>query len=138
MNKSVLNWFEIPVRDIARAQRFYETLLACDLRREDMGGNALAVFPYADGGTGGALVQGPAIPAPTNDGVVLYLHAGPSLDVVLARAWELGARVLMPKTELPGDIGAIAQIVDCEGNRVGLHQPGVPASSTTTAATATA
>ena len=33
----------------------------------------------------------------------------------------LGAKVLLPKLQLPGTIGFIAQIVDSEGNRVGLH-----------------
>ena len=44
-------------------------------------------------------------------------------DAVLARARELGATVLQDKLELPRDIGFIAQIVDSEGNRVGLHSP---------------
>ena len=55
--------------------------------------------------------------------LVLPLNASPSLDVVLSRAAELGAQVLLPKLELPRDIGFIAQIVDCEGNRIGLHSP---------------
>ena len=42
---------------------------------------------------------------------------------MLSRANELGAKVLLPKLELPRDIGFIAQIVDCEGNRIGLHSP---------------
>ncbi len=37
MTRNALTWFEIPVTDIDRAQRFYETLLARDLRREQMG-----------------------------------------------------------------------------------------------------
>ena len=39
-----LNWFEIPVRDLNRAQVFYETLLATRLRRETIGASQLAVF----------------------------------------------------------------------------------------------
>ncbi|HEX7640263.1 MAG TPA: VOC family protein [Burkholderiaceae bacterium] len=123
MTTSALNWFEIPVHDIDRAQRFYETLLGRPLRREDMAGQALAVFPYDDGGVGGALIQGSFAPEPSIDGRIVYLAATPTVDATLARAAELGAKVLMPRTQLPGDIGAIAQIVDCEGNRVGLHAP---------------
>ena len=123
MTRDALTWFEIPVTDIDRAQRFYETLLAQDLRREQMGPQTLAVFPYDDGRVGGALLQSPTAPASTTDGNIVYLAAGPSLDVVLARASELGAKVLLPKLELPRDIGVIAHIVDSEGNRVGLHSP---------------
>jgi predicted enzyme related to lactoylglutathione lyase len=121
---SAIHWFEIPVTDIDRAQRFYETLFARDMRREQMGPQTLAVFAYDAGqGIGGALLQSATAPAPGTDGPLVYLNASPSLDTVLSRAAELGAKVLLPKLELPRDIGFIAQIVDSEGNRIGLHSP---------------
>ena len=58
-----LDWFEIPAHDLARAQRFYETLLGTTLRREQIGASALAVFPYAETGVGGCLMAGPGTPA---------------------------------------------------------------------------
>ena len=122
MQRDAIHWFEIPVVDIDRAQRFYETLFAQPLRREQMGPQTLAIFGY-DGGIGGALLQSATAPAPSLDGNLVYLNAGPSLDRVLARAGELGAKVLLPRLELPGAIGFIAQIVDSEGNRIGLHSP---------------
>jgi predicted enzyme related to lactoylglutathione lyase len=122
MQANAIHWFEIPVVDIDRAQRFYETLFARSMRREQMGPQTLAIFAYDDGnGIGGALIRSDAAPKPGVDGPLIYLNAEPSLDRVLARAAELGAEVLLPKLELPRDIGFIAQIVDCEGNRVGLH-----------------
>ena len=124
MSHSAIHWFEIPVSDIDRAQRFYETLLARSLRREDMGPQTLAIFPYDNGqGIGGALLKSATAPAPGTDGALVYLDASPSLDAVLSRASELGAKVLQSKLELPRNIGFIAQIVDCEGNRIGLHSP---------------
>lgn len=117
-----IHWFEIPVADIDRAQRFYETLFASSMRREAMGPQTLAVFAY-DGGIGGALIRSDAAPKPGTDGALVYLNAKPSLDAVLSRARELGATVLQDKLELPRDIGFIAQIVDSEGNRIGLHSP---------------
>src|SRR5436853_7865266 len=82
-----LNWFEIPVRDLDRAQRFYETLFARPLRREAMGPDTtLAVFPYTEGsGVGGCLYAGTNAPAPTTQGTVVYLNAEPSLNAVGAR-----------------------------------------------------
>ncbi len=124
MTRNAIHWFEIPVADIDRAQHFYETLFAQDLRREQMGPQTLAVFPYEHGqGVGGALLHSSTAPKPGTEGPLVYLNASPSLDAVLSRAAELGAKVLLPKLELPGDIGFIAQIVDSEGNRVGLHSP---------------
>jgi predicted enzyme related to lactoylglutathione lyase len=122
MQHDAVHWFEIPVSDIDRAQRFYETLLARAMRREQMGPQTLAVFAY-EGGIGGALLKSATAPEPGTAGTLVYLNAKPSLDAVLARARELGAEVLLPKLELPNDIGFIAQIVDSEGNRIGLHSP---------------
>jgi hypothetical protein len=116
-----INWFEIPALDLDRAQNFYETILALKLRRDNVAGQDLAIFPYdrASGATGGALVAGPGI-RPSRDGAIVYLDAG-VMDDVLARIQPAGGDVLLPKTELPHNIGFIAQIADTEGNRVGLH-----------------
>lgn len=120
--RDAIHWFEIPVTDLDRAQRFYETLFARSMRREQMGPQALAVFDYEDG-IGGALLKSDTMTRPGTEGTLVYLNAEPSLDAVLARARELGATVLQDKLELPRDIGFIAQIIDSEGNRVGLHSP---------------
>ena len=60
---NVINWFEIPVADMDRAQTFYESVLARKLRREDFGGITLTVFPYDEPATGGCLQAGAAAPA---------------------------------------------------------------------------
>ena len=54
--KNAISWFEIPTRNLDAAQTFYETLLDCAMRREDMGPSQGAVFPYEGNGTGGALI----------------------------------------------------------------------------------
>jgi len=119
--RDALNWFEIPVRDIERAQKFYEATLAAPLRREPMGSYTLAVFGTDDAAVGGCLLAGAEAPAPSRDGTVVYLNANPSLDAVLARVEPAGGRITMPKVTLPGGMGCFAHIVDPEGNRVGLH-----------------
>jgi predicted enzyme related to lactoylglutathione lyase len=117
-----INWFEIPVTDIERARRCYETVLDRPLRRESMGPQGeLAVFPYEPGtATGGCLMQSPAL-RPGADGVRIYLNAEPSLDAAVGRAERAGLRVLVPRVDLPGGMGAFAVIVDSEGNTIGLH-----------------
>lgn len=118
---NAVNWFEIPVRDLARAQRFYEIVLGTPMRREAMGPQQMAVFAYApEAGVGGCLVhEEGAVPAAV--GSLVYLNAGPALDPVLARAAAAGGRIATPKTALPEGMGFWAHIDDCEGNRVGLH-----------------
>ena len=118
LTPSVPVWFEIPTRDLDRAQRCYETLLDQPLRREDFGGMPMAVFPYEQPGASGALVADSRV-APSSEGSVVYLGMD-SIDPVLARAEAAGCQVLMPRTILPHDIGAIALLIDSEGNRVGI------------------
>ncbi len=119
--QNAINWFEIPARDLDRAQAFYEAVLARPMRREPMGPHTLAVFSYADTQVGGALMAGPEVAPPSQAGTIVYLDASPSLDAALERALGLGAKLLCPKVQLPGDMGAFAHIEDSEGNRVGLH-----------------
>jgi predicted enzyme related to lactoylglutathione lyase len=119
---NAVNWFEIPVRDIERAQASYEKLLAKALRREAMGPQTLAVIPCdAAQGVGGALISGVHIPDPSPNGTLVYLNAEPSLDAAVERAVAAGGRVATPRVELPGGMGCFAHVVDSEGNRLGLH-----------------
>lgn len=120
---TALNWFEIPVRDLDRAQAFYEQVIGRPMRREAAGPDTtLAVFDYAPGsGTGGCLYAGAHGPAPSLDGALVYLNAEPSLDAAAARALAAGGRIATPRVDLPDGMGAFVHIVDSEGNRVGLH-----------------
>jgi predicted enzyme related to lactoylglutathione lyase len=121
--RNAIHWFEIPVRDLDRAQAFYSTLLGTTLQRQTMGENTLAIFSYDEPGVGGCLMAGAGMPEPSVDGALVYLGAGDSLDPVLARVARAGGRVRTPKTQLPEGMGCFAHIEDSEGNRVGLHAP---------------
>ena len=117
---SRVSWFEIPATDLDRASRFYETILQTTLQRGQFGGQDLAVFPYEAPGVGGCLLAAPKTQT-TPDGVAIYLNADPSLDAVLARVPCAGGTVVQGRTELGGDMGCFARIIDSEGNGVGLH-----------------
>jgi len=120
--KNAISWFEIPSTQLEQAQAFYETVLACSMRREPMGPSQGAVFPYSkDVGVGGAIMAGPTAPVPSANGTLIYLDASPSLDAVLARVTAAGGHIAMPRQTLPQGLGFIAHITDLDGNRVGLH-----------------
>lgn len=119
--KNAVNWFEIPVTDMNRAQAFYEAVLACKLRREDLGDKTLAVFPYDEPATGGCLQSGANRSAAAGSGIRIYLDCTPSLDAVLARIQAAGGTIVSPKFKLPDGMGVIAHMRDTEGNEVGLH-----------------
>ena len=118
--RNALNWFEIPVRNLDRAQTFYERMLGVTLRREEMGRHALAVFPYGDGAVGGCLLEGAAW-KPSPDGALVYLNVEGPLDAALARAQAAGGRVDTPRVDLPAGLGCFAHLTDTEGNRFGVH-----------------
>jgi len=118
-----LNWFEIPVSDMDRAVRFYETLTGQRLKREAFGGpgQELAVFPADnDADVHGALFKSPAL-QPAAQGTLVYLNAGDTLAPWIARAEAAGGRIVQPRVTLPDGMGCFAHIIDSEGNRVGIH-----------------
>ena len=120
--KSAIHWFEISVPNLGRAQRFYETVLGCQMRREPMGPSEGAVFPYSpEEGVGGALMCGPTAGQPGAGGSLVYLDGGASLDATLARVQAAGGHIALPRQALPPGMGFFAHITDPDGNRVGLH-----------------
>ncbi len=116
-----IDWFEIPVRDLDRAQTFYEAVLGRPMRREAMGPMTLAVFAYGDGAAGGCLFHGAGAPEPSLQGALVYRNAEPSLDAALERVRGAGGEITTPRVDLPDGMGAFAHVRDTEGNRVGLH-----------------
>jgi uncharacterized protein len=118
--KNAVVWSEIAVSDLKRATAFYEKLLDGKLKQENFGPFRLALFPHAAEGVGGCLMHGEGY-EPSAKGTVTYLAATPGIDAALERARTLGAKLLLPKTALPGEQGYIAHIADSEGNRIGLH-----------------
>ena len=121
MSLNAISWFEIPAADLERAQRFYESTLGVPLKREQIGDEQLAVFPYERPGAGGCLHHASRPVQPSRDGTRVYLDAGASLDAALNRALAAGGRIATPKVALPPGMGFFAHIEDSEGNVVGLH-----------------
>jgi len=116
-------WFEIPANDLDRATRFYETILATELDRQTIGPSELAVLPYGEGGSGGAIVRAADL-VPSASGTLVFLNADQGLDQVLARVEPAGGWIEGEVVTLPGAMGRYARIRDCEGNAVGLHERG--------------
>jgi predicted enzyme related to lactoylglutathione lyase len=120
VQKNPVGWFEIPVKDMARAKSFYQHVFALELEEHQIGSELMAWFPMAEGVTGsaGSLVKGEGY-EPSLKGVLIYFTA-PDIDATLSRAKEKGGRVITEKTSI-GEHGFYALIQDTEGNRIGLH-----------------
>jgi predicted enzyme related to lactoylglutathione lyase len=115
-----VNWFEIPVNDMARAVRFYEAVFGVSLARMEMGPAQMAMFPMTQGGpnAGGALVKTDGY-TPSHAGTVIYFSVG-DIEATLARIGSAGGSTMVPKMSI-GEHGFFAQFQDSEGNRVALH-----------------
>lgn len=113
-------YFEIPVNDIDRAIKFYQTVFNFDFDKEIIDNNEMALFPFVDENSGisGALAKG-AIYKPTKDGVVIYFKTE-NIDKTLQLATSNGGQILYPKTD--NGIGLVAEFEDTEGNRIALYQ----------------
>ena len=124
--RNAINWFEIPATDFERAVTFYTTVLGQDIRKGEFMGVPHGFFPADEEAVAGAIVAPPDA-APSSGGSLIYLNAGSALDAIVARVEPAGGKLLLPKTSI-GEQGAIAIIVDTEGNRVGLHAPALAGS----------
>ncbi|HEY0879380.1 MAG TPA: VOC family protein [Zeimonas sp.] len=120
MKDNPVGWFEIYVRDMERAQRFYETVFACRLQK--LGGTELPMlaFPMAmnAAGAAGALVRKEGFD-PGGSGVIIYFSCD-DCAVEAARVEDAGGRLERDKFPI-GEYGHIALAVDTEGNMIGLH-----------------
>ncbi len=117
---NAINWFEIPAAKFDRAVKFYSEVLATDMPAQEMMGNQMAFFPYADGSVSGAVVAGEGY-VPSADGSLIFLNGGDNLDTPLSRVESAGGKVLMPKTKITDEIGYFAIFMDTEGNKVAFH-----------------
>ena len=121
--KQIIDWFEIPVRDLARAKAIYAAVLQAPLHNEAYAGPGvqMAVFSASEGAPTGALVAGYPGLQVGQAGTLVYLHIDDALDAALRRVQQAGGTVALGKTALPEGLGCFAHMLDIDGNRVGLH-----------------
>jgi uncharacterized protein len=114
--------FEIPADQPERAAKFYRELFGWDIKQFE--GSAAGGMEYWMVRTVPTDAQGRPTAPGVNGGLMrrMYPNQGPvnyinveSVNESLSRAEELGAKVLMGKTPVPG-MGWFAQLSDTEGN----------------------
>ena len=125
MKPNPVVWFEIYVQDMARARKFYETVLQCQLETlKSPEGEAqnmqMLSFPgdMTTMGASGALVKMADGPAGVG-GTIVYFSCD-DCAVEQARVEKAGGKVCKPKFPI-GEYGFCALVTDTEGNMVGLH-----------------
>jgi uncharacterized protein len=121
---NVVGWFEVPITNMERAIKFYETVFGFKLDRNQMGPLEMAWFPWVEGsnGAGGSLVYQPDYYKPSVDGTLIYFTAfSGDLSNELSRVEAAGGKILSGKKLIAEGYGFMALFLDTEGNRVALH-----------------
>ena len=133
--KNAISWFEIPTKDLNRAQKFYEEIFDIKLDPMDTPQIKMRMFPLEDpSGIGGALVLNEKFyKSSVSDGPLVYLNANPDVQNILNKIEKAGGKILLPKTQISPDHGHMALFMDTEGNRIALHA--VPEKATKSKAT---
>jgi hypothetical protein len=122
LHPNPVNWFEIAVRDMSRAIKFYETAFGVQLEPMHFGQHDMAFFPHERGlpGAGGSLIHIPSV-EPSQGGTTVYLSVE-AIDPALDEINKAGGKTIIPRTSI-GEFGFMAHFEDSEGNRVALHEP---------------
>jgi len=122
MEYNVVGWFEIPVTNMDRAKKFYDTVFDINITVHDLDGLKMGWFPMAPNKSGatGSLVQHENYVPSATAGSVLYFT---SVDVAneLAKVVAAGGNILQDKKQIGAGHGLMALFIDSEGNRIALH-----------------
>lgn len=123
----MISWFEVPVTDMDRAKKFYETVFNVEISIQEFGGVLMGWFPPAEDitapGISGSLVksEGNYIPSATHGTVVYFNSQSGDISDELSRVEAAGGKILQDKTLISNEIGYMAQVIDSEGNRIALY-----------------
>lgn len=115
-------YFEIPVSDMERAEKFYTAVFNFSFEKEMIDHYEMAMFPFEEKNSGitGALAKGDVY-KPSKDGIIIYFKTE-NIDETLKKALQNGGKLLYPKKTDPKYGFAVAEFEDSEGNRIALHE----------------
>jgi uncharacterized protein len=126
-------WFEIPVRDLDKAMRFYSEVLSVKIEKSKFIDLEYGVFNKEDKSIKGVLV-GKENKNPS-EGIVLFFYVIDMSDS-LRSVVKLGGKIVIEKTLLKqktkegytlnnnlidDNMGYYSEFTDCDGNRICLY-----------------
>jgi predicted enzyme related to lactoylglutathione lyase len=123
MQNNPVVWFEIYVKDMQRAARFYESVLAIKLENLDSpapGMMQMMSFPSLKDGFGATGALAKMKDGPSGGNSVIVYFSCKDCSVEAGRVAANGGKVIKKKFSI-GEYGSIALVEDTEGNTVGLH-----------------
>ncbi len=108
---------EIPARDVKRAKAFYGKVFGWTFQDFDRN---YSLFQVPGGGVGGGIMKVKKVP--TKPAVNAYIEVA-NIDAKLKEIKKARGKVLKPKTEIPGNMGAWASFADNQGAVLFVYQP---------------
>jgi len=112
-------WAEIPVSDMSRARKFYETLFEEPLTMVEDGPDVTAMLPYPGGvGAAGHLYLGK--PAKRGEGITAHMAVFDTLEAAMERVKQGGGEVISEVETIPA--GSFFYAIDTEGNSLGVFK----------------
>ncbi|MDC0008231.1 VOC family protein [bacterium] len=122
MEHNMVGWFEIPVRNMDRAKKFYDTVFNIEITIHNLDGLKMGWFPMVPDKSGitGSLVENDGYVPSATDGAVLYFTCT-DVATELARVVAAGGEILQGKKPIGEGHGFMALLKDTEGNRIALH-----------------
>ncbi len=112
-----VSWFSIQGPNGHALQQFYKQVFGWGMKPQTGGGDMMMVAPEKGGIPGGVGTSTNHQPS-----VAVYVNVG-DIDAVFGKIQRGGGRMVMPKTELPGNMGSIGGFTDPAGNWIGLWMP---------------
>ncbi|HKK04768.1 MAG TPA: VOC family protein, partial [Gammaproteobacteria bacterium] len=85
----LINWFEILTVAFERAVDFYQKAFGVALKREEMNGRRMGIFPREPSATSGCVCEALAA-QPGRNGPLIYLDGRGDLAVLLSQVEALG------------------------------------------------
>ncbi|PKA83956.1 hypothetical protein ATE92_2125 [Ulvibacter sp. MAR_2010_11] len=121
MKHNMFAWVEIPVNDMARAQKFYEAVFKVELHLVNFGGMEMGWFPFVENapGAAGTLIKQESY-IPSAEGPLVYFYSEDA-QIELGRVKAAGGKIYQEKTQISPEHGYMGVFIDTEGNRVAVH-----------------
>ena len=111
-------WFDIPVANLDRAQKFYETVLNIKIFRDKFNDFEFCVLDH-EKGNGGCLMMSPN-EISADKGIMVYMNVDGRIQDAMSKV-EPGGGKILESTHQIGQHGFRSVILDSEGNRIALH-----------------
>lgn len=120
LNLNPVNWFEIPVSDLERAQNFYEKVFDIKITVNEMNNLRMGWFPFKENAAGatGTLMESESY-VPSYEGSMVYFSVD-DIEAILDNVEANKGKVITQKMSI-GEFGFVGHFEDSEGNRLGLH-----------------